>query len=104
MSTQTLTDDSWQTLGKSLAVEPAALKAVAAVEAAGSGFLKDHPTKPKILFEGHAFHRLTGGRFAADRPDLSYPKWDKTKYGFISKNSAPWVKNSARVARPPSTV
>ena len=38
MSDQTLTDDSWQTLGKSLAVEPAALKAVAAVEAAGSGF------------------------------------------------------------------
>ena len=80
MTNQTLSDDSWQTLGKSLAVEPAALKAVAAVEAAGSGFLKHQPTKPKILFEGHAFHRLTGGRFAAERPDLSYPKWDKTKY------------------------
>src|SRR5262245_56344826 len=80
MSNQTLSDESWTTLGKSLAVEPAALKAVAAVEAAGSGFLKDDPTKPKILFEGHAFHRLTGGRFAAAHPDLSYPKWDKTKY------------------------
>jgi hypothetical protein len=80
MSNQTLTDDSWKTLGKSLAVEPAALKAVAAVEGAGSGFLPKDPTKPKILFEGHAFHRLTGGRFAAQRPDLSYPKWDKTKY------------------------
>jgi hypothetical protein len=80
MSNQALSDDSWTTLGKSLAVEPAALKAVAAVEAAGSGFLKTDPTKPKILFEGHAFHRLTGGRFAADHPNLSYPKWDKTKY------------------------
>ena len=43
-------------------------------------FCRSDPTRPKILFEGHAFHRLTGGRFAQQRPDLSYPKWDKTKY------------------------
>jgi hypothetical protein len=76
----TATNDSWKTLAKSLQVEAAALRAVATVEAAGSGFLPKDPTKPKILFEGHAFHRLTGGRFAAERPDLSYPKWDRTKY------------------------
>jgi hypothetical protein len=80
LSNRALTEESWTVLGKSLAVEPAALKAVATVEAAGSGFLPNDPTKPKILFEGHAFHRLTGGRFAAQRPDLSYPKWDKRKY------------------------
>jgi pimeloyl-ACP methyl ester carboxylesterase len=79
MSTASTTD-SWKTLAKSLQVEAAALRAVAAVEAAGSGFLPKDPTKPKILFEGHAFHRLTGGRFAAERPDLSFPKWDRTKY------------------------
>jgi hypothetical protein len=80
MSNQTPAEDSWNTLAKSLQVEAAALRAVATVEAAGAGFLPNDPTKPKILFEGHAFHRLTGGRFAAERPDLSYPKWDKTKY------------------------
>ena len=73
MSQQALNDDSWTTLAKSLDVEAAALKAVATVEAAGSGFLPKDPTRPKILFEGHAFHRLTGGRFAeqAARPQLS---------------------------------
>jgi N-acetylmuramidase-like protein/papain like protease len=80
MSNQPLSEDSWKSLARSLAVEAPVLRAVAAVEAAGSGFLPGDPTKPKVLFEGHAFHRLTGGRFAADRPDLSYPKWDKTKY------------------------
>jgi hypothetical protein len=80
MSNQTAGDDAWKSLAKSLDVEAATLKAVASVEAAGSGFLPKDPTRPKILFEGHAFHRLTGGRFAQQRPDLSYPKWDKTKY------------------------
>ena len=80
MSNQASTGDPWTTLAKSLAVEAAVLKAVAAVEAAGSGFLPNDPGKPKILFEGHAFHRLTGGRFATQWPDLSYPKWDRTKY------------------------
>ena len=80
MNSQTSSKDPWESLAKSLQVEAAVLRAVATVEAAGSGFLPKDPTKPKILFEGHAFHRLTGGRFAAQRPDLSYPKWDRTKY------------------------
>jgi N-acetylmuramidase len=68
MNNHASTDDSWSSLAKSLAVEAAALRAVATVEAAGSGFLPGDPPRPKILFEGHAFHRLTGGRFAAERP------------------------------------
>jgi hypothetical protein len=73
MSTRVSQGDSWAALAASLDVEVATLRAVAAVEAAGSGFLPDDPTRPKILFEGHAFHRLTGGRFGNARPDLSYP-------------------------------
>jgi hypothetical protein len=93
MSSQLSTGDPWTTLAKSLDVEAAALKAVAAVEAAGSGFLPNDPAKPKILFEGHAFHRLTGGRFAAQRPDLSYPKWDRTKYSGTLKGE--WARLDA---------
>jgi hypothetical protein len=93
MSNQALTDDSWKRLAKSLEVEAAALRAVAAVEAAGSGFLPNDPTRPKVLFEGHAFHRLTGGRFATQRPDLSYAKWDRTKYSGTLKGE--WARLEA---------
>ncbi len=93
MSNQVSTGDAWTTLAKSLDVEAAVLKAVATVEAAGSGFLPNDPAKPKILFEGHAFHRLTGGRFAAQRPDLSYPKWDRTKYSGTLKGE--WARLEA---------
>src|SRR5690606_11768377 len=29
---------------------------------------------------GHAFHKLTGGRYAAAYPNLSHPKWDRRQY------------------------
>jgi hypothetical protein len=79
MNTQ-VTPEAWKTLATSLGVEQAALQAVAAVEAAGSGFLKEPAARPKILFEGHAFHRLTGGRFDEQAPGISYEKWNKAKY------------------------
>lgn len=49
--------------------EVAAIQAVAEVESLGAGFLLDG--RPKILFERHVFHRLTGGKFAAANPDIS---------------------------------
>ncbi|WP_305095672.1 N-acetylmuramidase domain-containing protein [Croceibacterium aestuarii] len=49
----------------------AAIRAVAQVESAGSGYLPD--SRPKILFERHVFHRLTGGAHTAVHPDLSFP-------------------------------
>jgi hypothetical protein len=52
-------DETWAPLAQSLNVSVAALRAVAAVESAGDGFLVAPPELPKILFEGHAFHRLT---------------------------------------------
>ena len=55
-----------------LGIGEAELRAVLAVESLGSGFLADG--RPKILFERHWFHRLTGGRFSADHPDISDAK------------------------------
>jgi hypothetical protein len=44
---------------------------VLAVETSGCGFLPDR--RPKLLFERHIFHRLTGGRFDAEDSDVSQP-------------------------------
>lgn len=57
----------------------AAVTAVMEVETSGSGFLPDK--RPKILFEAHVFHRLTGGRFDNAAPDLSSPHWNRSLYG-----------------------
>jgi hypothetical protein len=66
-----LTDAGIARAAKTLGCEPAAVKAVIAVEAAGAGFLPDG--RPKILFERHVFRRLTAGKFDASHPDLSGP-------------------------------
>ena len=52
-------------------IEAATLWAVLSVETSGCGFLVDR--RPKILFERHYFHRLTGGKFDAVAPDVSAP-------------------------------
>ena len=70
----------WKKLAEVLEVETAALRAVAEVESRGSGFLPPPAIRPKVLFEGHAFHKLTGGRYHAEHPNLSYPKWDRRQY------------------------
>jgi hypothetical protein len=44
---------------------------VLAVETSGCGFLPDR--RPKLLFERHIFHRVTGGRFDAEDSDVSQP-------------------------------
>jgi hypothetical protein len=49
----------------------ATLWAVLSVETSGCGFLPDK--RPKILFERHIFHRLTGGKFDSEDPDVSAP-------------------------------
>lgn len=74
-----ITGDDYARAAAALGCEPAALEAVAQVESAGSGFFPDDT--PKTLFEGHVFHRLTGGRFSASNPTLSYPKWTREWYG-----------------------
>lgn len=68
-----LTEQNWQRAAESLGVPVAAVKAVAEVEAPGSGFLESG--EPRILFECHKFSKHTGGKFDADHPDISFPKW-----------------------------
>lgn len=67
-----------QASAKDLGVPLSTLKAVLDVESSGSGFLKSG--KPKILFEGHIFHKRTGGRFSASHPTISYRTWTKRFY------------------------
>lgn len=71
---------AWADFAQALDIEEATLRAVAEVESAGSGFLPPPSRKPKILFEGHAFHRLTGGRYSKAHPDISYATWNRRKY------------------------
>jgi N-acetylmuramidase-like protein len=80
---ETLSTADFQRAAKELNVEVAAIRAVAEVEAAGAGFIKDG--RPAILYEAHIFHKETGGKHAkaTDRRGvkLSSPKWDRSLYG-----------------------
>lgn len=60
-----------------LQVQPAAIRAFWATEAAGAGF---QDGAPKILPERHRFSKATGGRFDKTNPTLSAPSWDRTWY------------------------
>lgn len=82
-----LTNEMIKDLANRLGLEPALLKAVQIVEAAGrDGFLADG--RPQILFEGHIMHKEFHKKFP--ERDLGYlckrystvffPKWDKSKY------------------------
>lgn len=57
----TLTYDDFSRAAQRLRCDVAAVKAVAAVESRGAGFLPDG--QPVILFERHIFHRLTKERW-----------------------------------------
>lgn len=82
-----LTNEMIKDLANRLGIEPALLKAVQIVEAAGrDGFLSDG--RPQILFEGHImykeFHKKFPDRdldyFCKRFSTVFYPKWDKSKY------------------------
>lgn len=66
-----LSADGFKTATSMNGVDSAALWAVLSVETSGCGYLPDR--RPKILFERHIFHRLTGGKFDATAPDVSAP-------------------------------
>lgn len=84
-----------QALSRSdLPVPPAAVQAVAEVEAPQGGF--DTTGQPRILFEGHQFSRLTNGIYDKAYPDISYPSWDRSKY---AKGPTPDARNAAEHAR-----
>lgn len=50
---------------------------VISVESRGSGFISDG-IRPKILYERHYFHRLTGGVHSKKHPEISNPKTFKS--------------------------
>lgn len=74
-----ITEADYQREAKRLGCDVAAIKAVAAVESSGDGFLSSGD--PKILFEAHVFDRLTGGRYRKSHPNISSARWDKSLYG-----------------------
>ncbi|WP_062294649.1 N-acetylmuramidase family protein [Nostoc piscinale] len=77
-----LSESDYKDLSNEFGLEVALVKAVMEVESNGSGFLlkEASPARPKILFEGHWFYKLTPKPVSKSRPDLSYPNWDKSKY------------------------
>lgn len=82
-----VTNEMIKDLANRLGIEPALLKAVQIVEAAGrDGFLSDG--RPQILFEGHIMYKEFHKKFPDRDLDylckrfsmVFYPKWDKSKY------------------------
>lgn len=73
-----LTEEDFIQAASDLGVEVAVVKAVADVESAGNGFLSDG--RVKVLFEGHQFHARTSGKWSAEYPTISYPKWTRAHY------------------------
>lgn len=73
-----ITDKAYKKAAETLKCPVAAIKAVAQVEASGSGFLPDG--QPKILFEAHHFSELTGGKYDKSHPNISSPKWNRSLY------------------------
>lgn len=70
-----LTESQIKAAAQSVGIEPAAVRAVLAVESSGKGFwVVDGAKVPIVNFEAQWFHRLTNGRFSASHPDLSMPK------------------------------
>jgi hypothetical protein len=72
----TLTD--YERIAASIGCEVAALRAVVAVESAGSGFVA--PGLAKILFEAHWFSDFTGHAYDSSHPDISSRSWNPDLY------------------------
>lgn len=74
-----LSDDDINRVAREFSVEPAAIKAMAKVESGPrGGFAEDG--RPNILFEPHIFSRRTERRFDVSNPDVSYTRWDASRY------------------------
>lgn len=73
-----LTARDFELASQALGCEVAAIRAIDAVESRGHGFLPDGQVV--ILFEGHIFSRLTGGKYDKSHPTISYPEWTKKFY------------------------
>lgn len=61
-----------QACADTLGIRPELVQTVASVESQGDA--------SAFLFEPHVFSRLTNHKYDETRPDLSWPKWDKSRY------------------------
>jgi len=86
-----LQQQDFQNAADIIGCDAKAIKAVATVESSRSGL--DPEGFPVTLFEGQWFHRLTGGKYDADYPSLSYPNWTRAFYG------STWQAEKARLAK-----
>jgi hypothetical protein len=76
---KTLTNEDYKKAAAIIGCDVATIKAVAKVESNGGGFNLDN--SPKILFEGHWFHKLTKGKYTNFiNRNISYPKWIRIFY------------------------
>lgn len=75
---KSLTDQDYANAAAELGANKAQVKAVAKVEAPGSGFLDDGQVK--ILFEAHHFARLTAHKYNKTHPNISSPRWNRKLY------------------------
>lgn len=66
-----LTDKDYCTAAEMLDCHPAMVKAVAQVEASGSGY--DKQGRLKLRFEGHKFRAFTNKTYDQSHPNVSYP-------------------------------
>ena len=74
-----LSEADYAAAARLLRVDVASIKAVAEVEARGSGFLPSG--RAKILFEAHVFSARTGHRYDTSHPGISSPRWNRALYG-----------------------
>ncbi len=89
-----LNENDFQEAAALLKCDVPAIKAVAAVESAGDGFLSDG--RVKILFEGHKFYKYTNGAYAQTHPTICYKTWTKA---FYSKGKTADVRGAGELAR-----
>lgn len=96
-----LMDTDYALAAKRLRTGLAEIKAVAQVESGGNGF-DPHTGKVVIRFEPHRFSFLTKGRYDAQYPALSYPKW---KQGYPTSVGHSWLLfNQAAALNPVAAV
>ena len=82
-----LSDQDFKDLGTEFGIEPACIRAIFKVEAGGkSGFLKEDPSKPVTLEEGHIFYKygkqkgLDVNSLCISYPTVCYKSWTKQYY------------------------
>lgn len=97
MSTrEQITPDHLKAAAATLGIPVAAVRAVLEVETPSGSF--DAQGFPRILFEGHVFHRLTGGKYDKSNPSLSYPRWTREFYAKGKDDNQRNEREHARLA------